>query len=292
MFPEEGKNYVGRTQLRVSSVIVSVYRDAVALQSILYALSKQSTDSFEVVVSEDGHSDEIQCLIAEQLLIPRDRLLHVTQEDIGFRKNRALNNAIRSSRSDHLIFIDGDCIPSIRFVAAHQALSNGQFVTAGRRLELGPRMSDKLRRNPTTIRKLSSTVGYLSLIPRILIDRGKNVESGLRSGFLHRWRSRKPSPLLGCNFSCPRRYLEQLNGFNEEYEQPGIGEDTDLQWRLEQIDVSITDAKFMANLFHLHHDRAYGLSPRNVEIFDQTVRTSAIIARRGLFNHHPEAELD
>ena len=83
-----------------------------------------------------------------------------------------------------------------------------------------------------------------------------------------------------------------MNGFNEEYEQPGIGEDTDLQWRLEQIDVSITDAKFMANLFHLHHDRTYGLSPRNVEIFDQTVRTSAIIAKRGLFNQHPEGELD
>ena len=273
--------------MSTSSVIISVYRDTVALRTILYALSVQSTDDFEVVVSEDGRSDEIQNLVSEQSFIPKDRLLHCTQDDIGFRKNHALNNAIRCSRSDHLIFIDGDCVPSIRFVAAHQALSNGKFVTAGRRLELGPRMSERLRQMPSTIETLSSSMGYLSLAPAILIDRGKNIESGLYSRALHRWRSRKPSPILGCNFSCPKSYLEQLNGFNEDYQQPGIGEDTDIQWRLEQIGILIADAKFMANLFHLHHERTYGLSTRNVEIFDQTIRESKIITKRGLSSHSP-----
>ena len=285
MLPERGGQSKDRTQLSASSVIVSVYRDAVALRSILYALSVQSTDDFEVVVSEDGRSDEIQGLISEQSLIPPDRLLHVTQDDSGFRKNRALNNAIRCARADHLIFIDGDCVPSIRFVAAHQALSNGEFVTAGRRLELGPRMSERLRQTPETIEMLSSSMGYLTLVPAILIDHGKNVESGLYSRVLHRWRSKKPSPLLGCNFSCPKSYLEQLNGFNEDYQQPGIGEDTDVQWRLEQIGICIADAKFMANLFHLHHERTYGLSARNVEIFDQTVNESAIVTKKGLSQH-------
>lgn len=268
--------------MSASSVIVSVYRDAVALRSILYALSVQSTGDFEVIVSEDGRSDEIQSLVSEQSFIPRGRLLHVTQDDIGFRKNRALNNAIRCSRADHLIFIDGDCVPSSRFVAAHQALSNGEFVTAGRRLELGPRFSERLRQKPETIEALSSSMGYLTLIPKILIDHGKNIESGLHSSVLHRWRSRKPSPLLGCNFSCPKWYLEQLNGFNEDYEHPGIGEDTDLQWRLEQSNFSITDAKFLAILFHLHHERNYGLSEKNLEIFQRTQSERCVVTRNGL----------
>jgi len=268
-----------------SSVVISVYKDSNALSCILYALSIQSADDFEVIVSEDGCSEHMAQAIAQQTYIPAHRLLHLSQEDKGFRKNRALNNAIRASRSSHIIFIDGDCVPSIEFVKAHRSLSSGNSVTAGRRLELGPKMSRVLREQPRLIKNLSSGLGYLSLLPKILLDRGKNVESGLNSSLLHYLRRAKPSPLLGCNFSCPKIHLEKINGFNEEYEYPGLGEDTDLQWRLERSNVNITDAKFLANLFHLFHERTYGLSEKNLEIFKRSQKEGTIVAKHGIVKH-------
>jgi len=274
-----------------SSVVISVYKDVTALLSILYALSSQTIENFEVIVSEDGCSSEMSTALAGQTLISKHRVLHLSQEDRGFRKNRALNNAICKSRSAHIIFIDGDCIPSTKFVSAHQFLSKGAFVTSGRRLELGPVMSEKLRREPREINRLSDRWGYFFSIPRLLLDHGKNVESGLHSEFLHLCRSKKPTPLLGCNFSCPKDQLETVNGFNEDYEQPGIGEDTDLQWRLEAAGFRIVDAKFQANIFHLHHERSYGLSPENVRIFENTKREHLVVSRRGLSSHQDRQSL-
>jgi hypothetical protein len=73
-----------------------------------------------------------------------------------------------------------------------------------------------------------------------------------------------------------------VNGFNEDYEHPGIGEDTDLQWRLEKSNFIITDAKFLATLFHLHHERRYGLSEQNLKILRLAQEEGQLVTKNGL----------
>ena len=48
-----------------------------------------------------------------------NEIIHLTQEDKGFRKNKILNEAIRTDKTGYMIFIDGDCIPHPDFIKEH-----------------------------------------------------------------------------------------------------------------------------------------------------------------------------
>jgi glycosyltransferase involved in cell wall biosynthesis len=95
------------------SVIVSVYKNVEALRVILDALEKQSVAVDEIIISEDGESREMEHFVAT---LHNNKIKHIRQKDEGWRKNKALNNAIRNASSQYLIFIDGDVVPHPRFV--------------------------------------------------------------------------------------------------------------------------------------------------------------------------------
>ena len=62
-------------------------------------------------------------------------LSHVWQEQRGFRAGEIRNRAIRVSRGDYCVFLDGDCLARPDFVAAHRRLAErGWFVTGNRAL--------------------------------------------------------------------------------------------------------------------------------------------------------------
>jgi glycosyltransferase involved in cell wall biosynthesis len=264
-----------------ATLIVSVYRDIEKLRTILQALRFQIWKEFEVIVSEDGEDRKLAEFLSPYLTA-NSALQHLTQPDIGFRKNRALNRAVRSARSKYLVFIDGDCVPHTRFMASHFFEAEERKVNTGRRLELGVKFSEKLIQNPSDVAQLSNTWSYLWQIPAIELDGGKNPESGVYSSIAHRIARKKPLSIVGCNFSCHRQALEAINGFNEDYEAPGIGEDSDIEWRLERAGYGIKNIKFLAPLFHLYHPRGYGLSDANVEIYERTKSADQWVCERGL----------
>jgi len=265
----------------MSTIVVSVYRDVPSLRTILYSLNQQTTNNFEVIVSEDGESSEVRDFLETQSVFPSSRLRHITQPDVGFRKNKALNRAIKASKTEHLIFIDGDCVPATNFILAHQSQGKG-LITAGRRLELGRRMSERFLKRPSLVRPLSSFWGYFVSAPFIVIDGGKNIESGFHCQFLDHLRANRAIELVGCNFSAPKRFLEEVNGFNEEYESPGIGEDSDIHWRMAALGFRTVSVKFQAILFHLSHPRNYIVSETNFKIFNRCKDKNEVVARLGL----------
>ena len=121
-----------------ASVIVATYKDIEALSTILDSLYNQSFNgTYEVIVAEDGEDQEVKDFIS-RLSYPN--LKHTTQEDLGWRKNKSLNNAITASEADFLIFIDGDCIPSHFFIENYLKRAKEGEVLCGRRVELGPKM--------------------------------------------------------------------------------------------------------------------------------------------------------
>lgn len=264
-----------------ASLIISVYRDWEKLHCILQALAHQTCTEFEVVVSEDGQ-DAAMAQALHPYLLANVALSHLTQPDIGFRKNKALNRAIRAARSDLLIFIDGDCVPHTRFIESHVRALDKARISAGRRVELGPAFSKRLIAKPALIGPLSTPLGYVLQLPNMLIDHVKNPESGVYSPWLHQRVHDRPIGLVGCNFSCHRSALEAINGFNEDYEAPGIGEDSDLDWRFERAGFKVQNIKFLAPLFHLHHPRGYGLSQANVDIYERSRAQDQWFCARGL----------
>ncbi len=269
-----------------ATIIISVCRDVSALRCILTALADQTYGNFEVLVSEDGEDPAIARTV-EGFAGGFPWCRHLTQPDCGFRKNRALNRALLVARFDYLIFIDGDCVPHTRFVESHAACVEKRMVCAGRRVMLGPAWSSRLRKDPSVRRMLENPWRYGLLGASLHMGGVRHYDAGFRMPLLHSLRSRCRPNLVGCNFSCFRSDLLEINGFNEDYQAPGIGEDADIGLRLGRLGIKTKCLKFMAILYHLHHHQWYRPSAENEEIFRRTRRTGASQCMNGVSSHAP-----
>jgi cellulose synthase/poly-beta-1,6-N-acetylglucosamine synthase-like glycosyltransferase len=272
-----------------ASLIISVYQNATYLDCILNALQYQTFKSYEVIVSEDGQDKQIQKIL-EPYLVTNTHIRHLTQPDNGFRKNRALNRAVTSATTNCLIFIDGDCVPHSRFIESHVRHSNPRQINAGRRVELGRQFSQKLVQTPSLIENFSNSRLYSFMLPRLILDQIKNPESGYYSKFVHHFARQSPLSLVGCNFSTSRKALYEINGFNEDYEAPGIGEDTDMEWRFLRAGYRVSNIKFLTPLFHLWHPRSYLLSEQNRQIYEATKSKDQWYAHHGLVVNRPDCD--
>ena len=97
-----------------ASLIISVYDNIPFLRAVLDSLAYQTETNFEVIISEDAEHAELAQFVSSYPF--RNDYQHLTQPDEGWRKEKALNNAIRAAKSDYLIFIDGDCVLHPRFI--------------------------------------------------------------------------------------------------------------------------------------------------------------------------------
>lgn len=240
------------------SLIIAVYKDVEALKLIMEALRNQTYKEFEIIIVEDGEN----ALMSEYISSIKDfSIKHTTQEDDGIRKTRSLNNGIIESSGDFLIFIDGDCVPYTTFIESYVKLAEEGCVLSGRRVNLGPKYSKKLRDkeiSPLNLEK-TFTLRY-PLIARDAIE--KHSEDGFRfspDGWVYKTliKNRKASTsILGCNYACFKKDIVTLNGYDEAYGETSVGDDTDLEWRFEAIGLKLKTAKYVANVFHLFHSRS------------------------------------
>lgn len=267
-----------------TTIIISVYQDAEALHTIFEALKLQTEHEFAIIISEDGESSVIaQTVAGANSLFPH--LIHLTQPDRGFRKNRALNRAVLTSPTEHLIFIDGDCVPHPNFIQGHMTYAALKTVNCGRRVELGQTFSERLRSKPAdTLTRLASPLRYLSQIIAFLRDKTKNYELGFYLPWLQSL-SRKPTSIMGCNFSLNRSDLLDINGFDEEYTSPGFGEDSDIAIRLEKNGCKLLSNKLVTIQYHLHHPRGARGSDENKALLQKARLAYGVRCRHGINEH-------
>jgi glycosyltransferase involved in cell wall biosynthesis len=272
-----------------TSIIISVYKDTTALNLILEALQRQSRKDFEIIISEDGCCNTMREL-ASTWSSKHDTIYHLSQDDNGFRKNRALNRAIAFCNTDHLIFIDGDCIPHPFFIEAHQAYAGAGRASAGRRVELGPMVSNDIRSGKLMFDRLFNKLSYLMLLPRLLTDNINHPGQGMCLKTLQRLTVNRRIRILGCNFSCHKQDLYRINGFNEDFIAAGLGEDSDIEWRLKHVGVKIYNTKFSAIQHHLHHEIWYVRDDKNLKILEDSARNQTSFCKHGLSQHSATAE--
>ena len=126
-------------------VVVSTYNNPRALDLALHALQHQTVGgAFRLCVADDGSGPDTAALVERWRERLGTRLRHIWQADHGFRKNRILNKAIASSQAEHLIFLDGDCLPSPRFVARHLELASPRRFCTGGVIRLSQATSDEI----------------------------------------------------------------------------------------------------------------------------------------------------
>ncbi|MDR0803152.1 glycosyltransferase [Fluviicola sp.] len=223
-----------------ATLIISVYKDAEALEAVLKSVLIQVEKNIEVIVSQDCEDpcfDELIRKYGQSI-----RIKHLQQPDLGFLKNKMLNRAIKASSTDKLIFIDGDCVLHPRFAQQHiLSLRKGRFCI-GRRVDLDPKTSQKIRK------------GLLVIPSFIEMIRNKSIRTE-ESFFLPGFAKKSKGHLLGCNMSWHKSDLILLNGFDETYINPGFGEDTDIEFRAKKAGLKPYSTRFRTIQYHLFHER-------------------------------------
>ncbi|WP_320065459.1 glycosyltransferase [Micromonospora sp. RTGN7] len=103
------------------SVIIPTYNRSRLLHDTLTALADQriSADAFEVIVADDGSTDETRQTV--EAFRDRLRLRYHFQEDLGFRAAAARNAGARLAVGPILAFVDSGILPGPDFVAGHLA---------------------------------------------------------------------------------------------------------------------------------------------------------------------------
>jgi glycosyltransferase involved in cell wall biosynthesis len=226
------------------SVIISTYNRPDALRRALEGYARTSFRDFEVIVADDGSTSETADLIAAWARTATHPLLHVRQEDRGFRLAAARNLAVRAACGSVLLFTDGDCVPSPDCFGPHAALCAPGHAVAGGRLDLGPE---------ETAAFLESASWREDLFARARAEQGPRLRLERWKGRLYALSRRKLRPKLRtANASVHRRDFEDVNGFDERFEGWGY-EDEDLARRLRRRGVRVRDATLGSLVLHLFH---------------------------------------
>ncbi len=267
----------------LASLIVAVYNKADNLRLVLAACARQSMREFEIIIADDGSSQDVMDVVEEARTSSPVPIQHLWHEDRGWRKNVMLNNGIRAARSEYLVFIDGDCLPACRFMEDHWTAREQGRVLLGRRVETSARWTGALTADAVASGRFER-IGVQELLDGL---RGEmlRVEDGYRisSRFVRRMLRRNVRGMLGSNFSAWKKDLEAINGFDEEYDGPGCGEDSDVQYRLGLIGVTGKSLRNLAIQFHLWHPRT-PVSDACWERFERMKSSPRPRCRKGLEN--------
>ncbi len=255
-----------------ATVVISFYKKIDYLKLLLAGFEQQTFRRFEIIIADDGSPADIVRQIEEISKVSSFPIIHLWQEDKGFRKNRILNRAITTASADYIIFVDGDCIPHPAFVGEHCKAKETSTVLTGRRVNLSEKLTQKL--TPESVSDGYLWKNFLRLVYDGIFGESYDVEKVfyLTNATLRDMLNRKKRGVLGCNFSAYKEDLLEVNGFDERYEAPSVGEDSDIQHRLELTGCEVKSLNNIAVQYHLYHK----LQPRpeeNLRLFEEVKKS-------------------
>lgn len=264
------------------SVILSTYNMPVWLEKSLHGYAAQDYSGFEVVIADDGSSDETSDLIADFGRQSQLTLRHVWHPDDGFRKCEILNRAIAAARGDYLIFSDGDCIPRADFVSAHvDAARPGRFLSGGY-YKLPMKLSETIQKEHIVSGDAFSVRWMLKHGLPISHRLPRLNSYGTRARLLNRLTTTRPT-WNGHNASGWKDDLVKANGFDHRMRYGG--EDRELGERLENAGIQGVRIRYQAVCIHLDHSRGYVNDEAwalNRAIRAETLREGTVVTEHGL----------
>jgi len=262
------------------SVIVTTYNREPALDAVLRALARQTDREFEIIVADDGSGPATRQLIERRAAGGEPNIVHVWQEDRGFRAGEARNRAIRVSGGAYCVFLDGDCIPRPDFIAVHRALAEPGWFVTGNRVLLSRTLTEHVLAE-TTEPEVWTLARWLALRLRGDLNRLAPLVP-LPLGPLRKLRPRAWRGARSCNLAVWRSDLDRVDGFDARYCGWGL-EDSDLLIRLLHAGVRRKDGNFATGVLHLWHpENDRSLLPENQRRLDEIERIERLRAVTGL----------
>ncbi len=225
------------------SLIITTYNRPDALLLVLRSIRLQTLMPNEVIIADDGSSNDTKTIIRDFQKISDLNIIHSWQKDNGFRVAKSRNKAIAQSSGDYIILIDGDMILHPKFIEDHANNAElGYFVQGSRVLLTQSATQDALVEMRVNFSPFSQGI--------------QNRKNTIHSNFLSKLFSKKKNYLRGiktCNMAFFKQDCIGVNGFNNDFEGWGR-EDSEFIVRLLNNGINRKNIRFNAIQFHLWHN--------------------------------------
>jgi len=225
-----------------TALLISTYNWVPALELIFKSIHEQTELPDEVLIADDGSTEETRKLIESFAQKSTFKVVHVWHEDQGFRKAIVLNKAVAKSTCEYIIQIDGDCIMHSKFITDHKK-------NAQRGLYLyGTRSTITKEALPRIFKEQQTKFNYFS---KNLKKRSRTIHSALLSK-MYKPHQHFSNNFRGCNVSFWREDFIEINGYNEFFEGWGR-EDSDLVIRMGNNGIWAKRLRYAGIVYHIYH---------------------------------------
>jgi len=268
------------------SVVVTTYNRPQALRLVLNALLAQAQAPFEILIADDGSTEDTRQTIRQMARHSVVPVRHLWQTDAGFRAAAARNLAVAAAQGELIVFLDGDCVPRPDFIAQHARLAQEGWFVAGSRVLLSPALTQEAEAQQWPIHGWGRWTWW-----RHALSGQTNRWTPLLNLPGQAWRRQQAQHWQSartCNMSVWRHDLVAVNGFDESYQGWGH-EDADLAVRLIRHGVHYKNGRFATTVLHLWHaenDRSH--LPENIARLEAILKGKHTQASVGLGQYSPE----
>ncbi len=260
------------------SLIITTYNNPTALQKVAESVLRQTRYPDEVLIADDGSGKDTASVVnnfAQKAPFP---VIHVWQEDRGFRAAKIRNKAIGKSSGDYLILLDGDCVMNRHFVADHAGLAEAGCFIQGKRIHVNKRAVASF---------LPGDAGSPLALLRMALTGGiSNAHHLIRLPYYRGFKNRKLKGIKSCNMSFFKDDILAVNGFNEDFEGWG-NEDSELACRFFKFGLLKKVHPFMVVCFHLWHPTNKIVTHCNKMLLSTAVSSKGYFCNNGLVKKNP-----
>ena len=225
------------------SLVTPTYNWPEALELLLLSILNQSCLPNEILIADDGSSNETKELIEKFQPIFPVPLIHIWHEDKGNRKPAIMNKAIAKASFDYIIEIDGDIIMNKFFIEDHLKNVEANTYLFGSRVNIQEIILKDIFKNKIT------DFNYFS---KGIKKRSRTIRVPFLMKFAKKHNIRSPK-LRGCNMSFWRKDFLKINGFNENLIGWGI-DDSEMIQRLHNLGIKGKRLKQVGIAYHIFHN--------------------------------------
>lgn len=237
-----------------TELVIATFQKPDYLRLCLSSLAGQTHLPDGICIADDGSDISTKNIIDHfQSSYPELAVRHMWHKNKGFRKTKILNEAVRTSNTDHLIFIDDDCIMHPTFINRHIHLAAARKFITGSVIRLTQCFTDPV---------LKSGEFRWDHGGKPLEWKPRSVSEALKSMPFHPhimaaldFLSPVKCSWAGGNASTYRDYILNVNGFDEGMQYGA--EDKEFGARLINLGLRGHHLRYTAPLYHLEHNRSY-----------------------------------
>ncbi|EPZ7286193.1 glycosyltransferase family 2 protein [Campylobacter jejuni] len=253
---------------KTCALIITTYNQKERLKLVLDSVKNLAFLPNEVLIADDGSKEDTARLIEEYQKDFPCPLKHIWQEDEGFRAAKSRNNAIKASKSEYIILIDGDMILEKDFVKNHLEFAKRKVILQGSRVILNKNESEEILKNNNY--SLAFNKKGFKNQRSIFLAKCVYKFSKLTKKFFKKSQLVKGSKT--CNMSFYKSDFEAIEGFNEKFIGWGR-EDSEFVARFLFNDGVFRRLKFNALAYHIYHEEnSKNMLEINHQIYLETIK--------------------